>query len=1048
VSSLVVLDRQSDPFSGLSPSLLRFLHYDVDSLARSSLAHLRVSRADFMSAINIDDVNMDVPPSLLNNPRYSTFLKDMETTLRSNSLDKANFNFAVNAWRSDSPSINTFDWRLINFLTLPMVALQQVLDPALATTARFELPSAMFGLVKSVSTRAIELKSIFERFVFVMAKVRAEPVLLSTGKPTGAGGDAMFDRPEAQAVVKPAVNAALEPYYEANVRQQMYFPDRKLVQFDSGKLQTLCTLLYERKQGGHKCLIFTQMSKMLDILEAFLNIHGHTYVRLDGSTSVDRRQKLMDRFNNDPKLFCFILSTRSGGFGINLTGADSVIFYDSDWNPAMDAQAQDRAHRIGQTREVHIYRLVCSSTIEENILIKAKQKQHLDFLVMTEGNFSEASLFNANSVKDMLGISPDVAGSGSGPSEGSGENVEAAMAAAEDEEDIAATRGAREELAREGDEFDDNAAAVVGPASASAPSAGPGAEGDDTAMDIDAEPAAAPAPAPAEKISTEITTKGQTEEEIIEAEFQNWQKKVGNDFNAIENALKPIERYAYRFNTIVEPYYSLHFLLDQQRMAEMAQEAAISQEDEEWNVAEIERQKEEEEIRALEEGELLWAPMSEFDLKHLKRWYIRERAHRKREARRRVLTGEAWAEIVDPVTQMPFWYNEDTGDASYGTPAIVVEQRKIERARERGFMALPESILANILGMLTPKERMKSAELCAHWRVAASDERFYLRVLPVEAGASKDGAADAAAATDVFKKDAHATSITPGQEPVRLFPSLSAAVEAATEGDTICLCPGHFWEESIIITKPLKIIGCLEEPSKCALEITGQIKVLPNVRAVVFAGVSISRPRKIPTAKALITAENAGVDLYYCNINNRNGNGCGISLLNGSVLRLYSCTVKQSVYAGIQALGSDIIAVFCTLSENESHGVCLVDSSLSAADCYVTKNKARAVRAYGACAVALSHCDLSGNGASPAVSVDEMQDFDEPGDDVVICIRNSVGDIASDPPSRKWAGRSSAPSVASFSAEQITINAIIGQTIEVCTHICCYAMLLHEADVT
>ena len=112
----------------------------------------------------------------------------------------------------------------------------------------------------------------------------------------------------------------------------------------------------------------------------------------------------MDRFNSDPKLFCFILSTRSGGLGINLTGADTVIFYDTDWNPAMDAQAQDRAHRIGQTREVHIYRLICSSTVEENILMKARQKRHLDFLVMTEGNFSETSLFTASGLKDVFGI--------------------------------------------------------------------------------------------------------------------------------------------------------------------------------------------------------------------------------------------------------------------------------------------------------------------------------------------------------------------------------------------------------------------------------------------------------------------------------------------------------------------------------------------------------------------------------------------------------------------------------------------------------------------
>ena len=104
------------------------------------------------------------------------------------------------------------------------------------------------------------------------------------------------------------------------------------------------------------------MTRMLDILEQFLTYHALTYVRLDGSTGVEKRMRLMDRFNNDTRIFCFILSTRSGGIGINLTGADTVVFYDSDWNPTMDAQAQDRCHRIGQTRDVHIYRLVSEQT--------------------------------------------------------------------------------------------------------------------------------------------------------------------------------------------------------------------------------------------------------------------------------------------------------------------------------------------------------------------------------------------------------------------------------------------------------------------------------------------------------------------------------------------------------------------------------------------------------------------------------------------------------------------------------------------------------------
>lgn len=102
-------------------------------------------------------------------------------------------------------------------------------------------------------------------------------------------------------------------FYPAAARQAMFFPDRKLVQFDAGKLQTLAVMLQDLKKGGHKCLIFTQMSKMLDVLEVFLNLNGHQYLRLDGSTGIDKRQKLMDRFNSDPRIFCFILSTRSEG---------------------------------------------------------------------------------------------------------------------------------------------------------------------------------------------------------------------------------------------------------------------------------------------------------------------------------------------------------------------------------------------------------------------------------------------------------------------------------------------------------------------------------------------------------------------------------------------------------------------------------------------------------------------------------------------------------------------------------------------------------------
>lgn len=179
------------------------------------------------------------------------------------------------------------------------------------------------------------------------------------------------------------------------------FPDRKLIQYDSGKLQKMSLLLKRLRNQNSKVLIFTQMSKVLDIIESFLNLHGYTYVRLDGSIRVEIRQNIVDRFNNDPRIFCFISSTRCGGIGINLTAADAVIFFDSDWNPAMDKQAQDRCHRIGQTKTVHIYRLITMNTIEENIFKKSLQKREMGGMIMEDGKF-DTEFFQKINFKDVV----------------------------------------------------------------------------------------------------------------------------------------------------------------------------------------------------------------------------------------------------------------------------------------------------------------------------------------------------------------------------------------------------------------------------------------------------------------------------------------------------------------------------------------------------------------------------------------------------------------------------------------------------------------------
>lgn len=119
----------------------------------------------------------------------------------------------------------------------------------------------------------------------------------------------------------------------ASTKLSIAFPDASLIQYDCGKLQQLDILLRKFKEDGSRVLIFTQMTKVLDILEIFLSFNGHRYLRLDGSTKVEDRQLLTERFNRDPRVLAFISSTRAGGLGINLTGANAVIFYDSDWNP-------------------------------------------------------------------------------------------------------------------------------------------------------------------------------------------------------------------------------------------------------------------------------------------------------------------------------------------------------------------------------------------------------------------------------------------------------------------------------------------------------------------------------------------------------------------------------------------------------------------------------------------------------------------------------------------------------------------------------------------
>ncbi|KAK7474437.1 hypothetical protein BaRGS_00034320 [Batillaria attramentaria] len=243
-----------------------------------------------------------------------------------------------------------------------------------------------------------EMKDILDRFVFAIPSVISPGLQLRVGHPDPS--QAVKDGRLAHAV-RQQLRPLTTKLNTVQTKATIQFPELRLIQYDCGKLQTLDVLLRQLKMGHHRVLIFTQMTKMLDVLEAFLNYHGHRYLRLDGTTRVEQRQALMDRFNADKRIFCFILSTRSGGIGVNLTGADTVVFYDSDWNPTMDAQAQDRCHRIGQTRDVHIYRLISEMTVEENILKKANQKRLLGDLAIEGGNFTTAFFKEPSGLKAL-----------------------------------------------------------------------------------------------------------------------------------------------------------------------------------------------------------------------------------------------------------------------------------------------------------------------------------------------------------------------------------------------------------------------------------------------------------------------------------------------------------------------------------------------------------------------------------------------------------------------------------------------------------------------
>lgn len=185
------------------------------------------------------------------------------------------------------------------------------------------------------------------------------------------------------------VYRSLDAEYGAHVgTPPIQMPEAGRLIADCGKMTVLDPLLRRLKTEGHKCLIYSQFTRVLDILEDYCGKTGFKFVRLDGQSALADRRDIVAEWQTNEELFIFLLSTRAGGVGLNLTAADTVIFFDSDWNPTQDLQAMDRAHRLGQERPVTVYRLISRGTIEERMLIRAQQKSRINDLVIKGGGLN------------------------------------------------------------------------------------------------------------------------------------------------------------------------------------------------------------------------------------------------------------------------------------------------------------------------------------------------------------------------------------------------------------------------------------------------------------------------------------------------------------------------------------------------------------------------------------------------------------------------------------------------------------------------------------
>ncbi|NWY61838.1 EP400 protein, partial [Chionis minor] len=251
------------------------------------------------------------------------------------------------------------------------------------------------------------LKDVVNRALFVLPAAVAAPPCLYVANPPPSYSHRLK-------LLKHSLKQKAAPHLHQLQRittpHLLQFPDLRLVQYDSGKLEALAVLLQKLKSEGRRVLILSQMILMLDILELFLNFHFLTFVRIDEYANHEQRQELMKIFNRDKRIFCAILSSHSRSTGVNLVEADTVVFYDNDLNPVMDAKAQEWCDRIGRCKDIHIYRLVSGNSVEEKLLKNGTKDLIRE--VAAQGNDYSMAFLTQQTIQELFEVHSPMEDSG------------------------------------------------------------------------------------------------------------------------------------------------------------------------------------------------------------------------------------------------------------------------------------------------------------------------------------------------------------------------------------------------------------------------------------------------------------------------------------------------------------------------------------------------------------------------------------------------------------------------------------------------------------